>query len=300
VRFNIISNLVNGVGLQQDYLLLKSELERRGHSVTGLQGDDKHAVPAPADINIFIEWVVPRYFSAAPRQWLIPNPDWFYVEWRSLLPRFERILAKTRDCERIFRSTNRCSYLGWRSRDLLDASVTRSRKFLHVAGKSQLKNTPSIIEAWRRGLVDADLTVISAHYCAPSLNRVTIVRRASDSQLQHNMNSHLFHLMPSAYEGWGHALHEALGVGAVLLTTDAPPMNELKAAAHFITADGTSRFNTADLRQVNFPEIASAVNEVLSWSSDKLSSASSVARQGFQEETTAFQERLDELIRSAA
>ena len=45
------------------------------------------------------------------------------------------------------------------------------------------------------------------------------------------MNSHLFHLMPAGYEGWGHALNEGIGCGAVVITTNHPPMNEFNGVA---------------------------------------------------------------------
>ena len=42
VRFNIISNLKNGVGLEQDYVLLRQQLLRRGHTVQGFSSTGNH------------------------------------------------------------------------------------------------------------------------------------------------------------------------------------------------------------------------------------------------------------------
>ena len=70
MRFNIISNLTNGVGLQRDYELLRTELKARGHEVQGVQFNAKPLVVPPADVNIFDELVVPAAFAAAKEQWV--------------------------------------------------------------------------------------------------------------------------------------------------------------------------------------------------------------------------------------
>ena len=55
-----------------------------------------------------------------------------------------------------------------------------------------------------------------------------------DAELRRLQNAHAFHVCPSEVEGFGHYLMEAMSVGAVVLATDAEPMNELVPAFHGI------------------------------------------------------------------
>ena len=69
-----------------------------------------------------------------------------------------------------------------------------------------------------------------------------------DAELGLLQNRHLFHLCPSETEGFGHHLVEGMSVGAIVLATDAPPMNELVTPERGVLAaanrSGTQRLAT--------------------------------------------------------
>ena len=144
-RFNLITNLTNGAGLQRDATMLRAELERRGHEVHGIHF--KAPTPAAADVNVFLEVVVVDLLSYARQNWLMPNPEWFFRAWP--LDVWDVVLTKTHDATRIFRGLvgDRCEYLGWQAQDFYDPSMPRTLAFLHVAGKSRAKNTTAVIRA---------------------------------------------------------------------------------------------------------------------------------------------------------
>ena len=59
-------------------------------------------------------------------------------------------------------------------------------------------------------------------------SNVTIVRQKMPlPELRRLMATTGIHVCPSACEGFGHSINEARSLGAVVVTTDAPPMNEL-------------------------------------------------------------------------
>ncbi|MDP9267269.1 MAG: hypothetical protein M3P27_02955 [Acidobacteriota bacterium] len=293
MRFNVITNLANGVGLERDYILLRGELERLGHQVAGVQFNGAEDA-SPADVNVFLETVEPRFFAAAGRQWAVPNPEWWFQGWNKFLPAFEHVLAKTHDCERIFAASGKAKYLGWRSRDLLAPEQRRSPDFLHVAGKSQAKNTAPVLAAWGKAAFKARLTVISECYRLPRIAGVRMQRRITDDQLRQAMNLHQFHLLPSAYEGWGHALHEGMGVGAVMITTDAPPMNEFGAAV-LVPAAASGRQHAAPMAMVEPDALIAAVEQALRLTPQEIAEHSARARERFLADAAGFTERLERL-----
>lgn len=283
MKFNIISNLMNGAGLQRSYEILRFELERRGHYVNGVQFNAANNVQQ-VDVNVFIETVRPELFRFAKKQWTIPMPEWWDVRWFDL--NFNRVLALTHDCHRLFSKKfgDRCTYLGWRAKELYDPKIQREKKFLHVAGKSPYKNTAEVLRGGE--LAGVSITVVGERKGK---------RRVTDEELKYMMNSHLFHLMPSAYEGYGYVLHEALGVGAVLITTNAPPMNEVQPSI-LIRSVGTIPRHATVLHKVLAEDIASAINHAMQLKDDVIDCYHRTARHRFLYDEAEFHMNLDKLL----
>ena len=286
MRFNIISNLKNGAGLQRNYELLHHALVSRGHQVYGVQFNAKPLLVPLADVNIFDEVVAPLAFKAAPVQWAMPHPEWWFAGWEGYP--WDLVLAKTRDCERIFKGKvgDRCQYLGWMARDMYQPIILRERRFLHVAGKSHFKNTHAVVTGCQQARVP--LTVIGEH-------TGQLRRRVDDRELMRLMNSHFCQVMPSAYEGYGHVLHESQSVGQILITTDAPPMNEV-TPSFCLPSISTTPHHAAPLHKVSALDVSLAVKQVLGLSSVEVQALAEQARAAFERDQRAFQTALDSLV----
>src|SRR5260370_21828027 len=248
MRFNICTNTDNGVGLQADAELLKSLLESWGHFVKLVHFKKTAELEeAPqVDVNLFLEVIAYDLIKRAKQNWLMPNPEWFAsCDHMIGLPQISKFLCKTKEAVRIFTELygpERVTYVGFESRDLYDPDVPRQRKFFHMAGQSRYKNSQAVAYAFAKYFDDPsdkdvhkELVFVGAYVeevqFAQGHKNVRYIQRASDAELKKLMNECLFHVIPSGTEGWGHAIHEALGCGAVVITTDYPPMNEFNGTA---------------------------------------------------------------------
>ena len=184
------------------------------------------------DLNIFLQWANPAWMKLARKNILIPNPEWFKDKWIKVLPGFDAIFCKTLVATNTFKKKNPHSvFTSFTSRDYCIPEIIKKKdQWLHLAGKSKLKGTDMIIQTWLANPNFPHLTIIqrNTNGSGKQANNLTLVSKfIAQDQLQALMNQCPVHLCPSATEGFGHSINEALSCGAVVITTDAPPMNEL-------------------------------------------------------------------------
>jgi len=294
MHLRIITNTTNGVGLQRDAEILRDVLVPEGHEVELCHFRDAPP-PGKADVALFVEIIAPQYLGCAELTWFMPNPEWFHFGWKTLLNHVDLVLCKTRQTQRVFEALRcECVFTGFTSRDMLDSTVKRERRFLHVAGKSQTKNTKAIICAWTQSLpAAAHLTLVSRDFAefASGIPHITVHSRVTDDELRVMMNSHQFHLCPSAAEGWGHYIHEAMSCGAVAVTTDGEPMNEL-ACCLKVPATTRRNMSLVPLWDVSPTAMRQAVLDCLNLSTAEVRTIGSEARWAFEQERERFGEVL--------
>lgn len=292
--------------MQRDAEMLAATLCELGHAVT-LTHYHKSWDYARHDVNVYLEVMDDggAWLDYAGENWLVPNPEWWGGGWDCYLPKFSRVLLKTRDgyrrwCAKVGEA--KCTLIGWESLDLYEPDVKRKRVFLHICGKSETKNTAAVIEAWRRYNLQHPL-IVSAFKeniagLAKNVPNVTWVERFSEEELRVKMNECWFHLMPSKYEGYGHAIHEALSCKGVVITTDAPPMNEF-AGVHkplCIAVESAEPRRTAQFFNVSVASLANAVTRAMAMSDEELWLVGENARAGYLDERAAFRAKIAEVV----
>ncbi|NJN21387.1 MAG: glycosyltransferase family 4 protein [Leptolyngbya sp. RL_3_1] len=238
-------------GLARCQRILAAVAARAGHTVTLSRPERDRSVPQylrnlyralasrlqpPSnpdyDINIFIEDLDPGWFSKARQNDLIPNQEWFHYRWLPYLFGIDRVLAKTRRAQTIF-ATLGCptNFISFTSEDRFDPSQPKDySRFFHLAGNSPYKGTDTLLKLWQQHPEWPQLVVIQSAKQAKPLSAANIcyqVGHIDDHQLQVEQNRCGIHLCLSETEGFGHYIVEAMSCQALVVTTDAAPMNEL-------------------------------------------------------------------------
>lgn len=302
LKINIITHF-NGVGLETDNRLLRASLEGLGHDVTSVSWHDAH-FPS-ADINIFFETFHIEKFSSARLNWFIPNPEWF-INCTQELANFDLILCRTKEAEQIFQKLNlKTKYLGFTSPDCYRDDIKKDfSKMFHLGGGSHQKGTQNILNLWERCPFFPNLT-LATHLelmFPPQLNHLSVLNhRLTETDLRYYQNHCGIHLCPSEAEGFGHYIVEAMSTGAVVLTTNAPPMNELISEPACLVPYSVSSPQRLGTRYFVDPQhLYQLIDRILQLSKAELERIGAENRRTYLNMRTTFHENLELLLRSAA
>ncbi len=270
---------------------------------------------APYDVNLMLEHVWPQFLHEADANVLVPNPEWFDRRDVAFLGAAQRVWAKTGLAERIFAARGcRAVRIGFDSHDRYDPSVERQPWFLHLAGRSPLKGTARVLALWRRHPEWPTLTLVqdaaavgaaavgaaaaasvpgpdgSASSARVPANVRLYADYLDDAELRRLQNAHRFHLCTSEAEGWGHYIAEAMSVGAVAFTCDAPPMNELVGADRgvLLAAHAGAGHNLVRLSLFDDAALEAAVARVLAMDAAGWEAIGAAARAWFLQNKVGF------------
>jgi glycosyltransferase involved in cell wall biosynthesis len=136
--------------------------------------------------------------------------------------------------------------------------------------------------------------------CATAANIEHRIGYLADAELKRLQNAHRFHLCPSATEGFGHYIVEAMSVGAVVITLDAPPMNEMITPERGILVPW-SRIGTQHLATIfhfEDPSMERAIERALAMGDARCDAMGAASRAWYEAERAAFPGRLDAALRS--
>lgn len=272
--------------------MLQALLTSWGHQVKGWDFRDNR-VGESAEVNIFLETLVPGAFSKARVNIYVPNVEWVLPTYMQHVAKMDLVLCKTQDALRIMaRHSPRCVHTGFISEDHQMAGVGKVKTFFHLGGGSTVRGTQTILDTWRRFNIQEELTVVSSVVKDPKIRGVRVMKNLSAGELIREQNRNLFHLTPSEYEGFGMGLWESLSCGAVVITTDHPPMNEFLGCAGFLPPDSFGQQRLAQTAKVAPESIADAVLWCNSLAEAEIDAISKRARTAWEQMKVTFEANL--------
>ena len=247
ITFNIASG--NSQGLTNDAIILTNaltEIYGKNVNIRHFSGSDTKFT----NIKKLLALIICKYFlqqkqitfhleeiytEISPfsnQNILIPNQEWLRTGTQKAIKPETHIWCKTHYAVKQLKHLNdNVEYLGFCSRNLLDESITPNfNAFIHIAGKSEQKGTIAILNVWQKHPEWPLLKVISRreeHLEYQAENIEFITEFLTEYQLKTLINQCGVHLCPSESEGFGHNIVEAMSANSIVVTTNAPPMNEL-------------------------------------------------------------------------
>lgn len=205
------------------------------------------------DIVIFLEHIHPQLVRHGVRFTFVPNLEWITQSDVKLCKEHcMDICAKTphsyeRLCE--FFPAERVFFTGWTSIDrqiersveteAADVKEHAALQCLHLKGVSKYKGTQQILDIWCNhpewpilhivGWSDGNSNgnIRLPHVVNVAPNVLLYQYKMDEDALKRLMNTCDIHICPSFSEGFGHYINEGLSTGAIVVTTNGFPMNEL-------------------------------------------------------------------------
>lgn len=199
---------------------------------------------------------------------------------------------------------------------------------IHVKGKSGLKQTRVTLDCWAKHPEWPPLVVVGKasdeELTPPSRSASNIIyfppitppgQTATDgpremlidaARLRDMQGSAFMHLCPSVREGYGHYLNEARAVGALVVTVDHPPMNELvRPEAGLLvptvftkSEEGTELGPLTHLNgHISAEGLCEVVSKGLALSEEAKKQKQEAARAAYRNEKAAFLNRMQQLKR---
>lgn len=299
---NIFSSQ-NGKGLENSRKILKNALLEDGHTVFEKEYYEKPLQKDPhVDINIFFEILNPDWFATASANWFILNPE-CYEQDVKLFDKIDLFLCRTQEVERIVKAMNKKTYfLSFSSNDSFLPNIEKDFSLaFHLAGGSSFKGTNAVVNAWENEGFLPHLILI-VHYDFPHIisqhNVEWIRNKIPLNELQNLRNRSGIHLCLSETEGFGHSIMEAMSTAAVVITTDAPPMNEFIVDKRCLVP----YFNTAPCRLgiryfADPDQLKITVQNLMQLSTEELREIGEKNRLMYLQKTDEFRKNLQKLLK---
>lgn len=260
-------------------------------------------------IAIFLERVFERPFLENYKsRILLPNPEWFLPgDVESAGRMIDAVFHRSRFSHEHLAPClpeARHHHIGFTSRDPA-LRVADYRNYAHFRGKSTTRHSQLLIDLWARR-ADLPLLSLQAYGEDIGLNTRRWIGEGNFRMFQGFFSKHDdyfrelaasgIHLCTSAVEGFGHYINESRAMGALVVTLDAPPMNELVRPEFgiLVRTTGSVPLNMGIRHDTTIDLLEEAIDRVESLAPRQRSEMGACSRQAFEQDQRQMLKRLSE------
>ena len=263
-------------------------------------------------------------------KYLMVNQDMIRIDDIKLLHRVDKFLCKSKTaCITLNLPSDKVIYTRHTSTDVLATPTSMPsgkdyNLFVHFAGKSWVKNSEAVLRAWitaggfpelgfptlvitcrgrclrgstyiQRELASFfdsprdEKSMLRRHKLYPN---ILVAESLPDEEYRRYQSLAGFYMCPSQTEGYGHYINEGRSAGAIIITTDAPPMNELVDSSNGVCIPHRSAFRCTEspnlCYNVDVDSIQESVRYLKKLSSSRLQEMSQNSRARYLEDREYF------------
>lgn len=237
---------------------------------------------------------------------LLPNPEWLTpLDLQRCLTTIDTVWHMTRHSQRLLTPklpNHKHVHLGFTSLERT-RQVTSYETFAHLPGKAKTRHTQDIINIWTK---NAHLPRLRLQF----YNDLSIPQWVQAGNIEFFMGflgeeayagvaeNFGIHLCPSQMEGFGHYINESRSSAALIVTLDAPPMNEMVTpeCGILVPIASSGPHHLGERFWATEQSIADAVETCLSMSEASRRALGQQAQRKFREDRNLFVQRFNDAI----
>ena len=261
-------------------------------------------MPKPASVGIHLESIFYEKLFLAEQHILIPNQEWFEVSHIPLLIYMRAVWVKSLFAQEIFAQYKPpVQYISFFSivAEFDAKTIKRRDYFFSRTGMSRYRDAHNLINVWAHHPEWPPLKIVIDPSVRPAVKPdnvefLDIFPRHED--FVSFASGSLFHIYATETEGFGHSILEAMGYGALVMVTDAPPMNEIanENCALMLTAEYSGQKSIAPRFAVKPSALEQAVEKALMMSDEEIAAITTAAQQRVLDFKQAFYAHLEKAI----
>lgn len=305
MKINIVSE--KSQGLINDGLILEKYIQNSKFCLVNEFKEKKSL------ITIHIETINTKIYDISKFNLFMINHEFFSQD--EYLDKIYMVICKTQAGYDFIKAKKpKCKVLYTKFTSLFpETKITPDYNlYIHPAGSSYLKGTDFLMNAWKSLKNPPKLYVLCREKCEKNVkyyidpnfnfkkyNIELVTEKLEYDKLINIKQKYGIHLCPSLIEGYGHYINEARMCKALILTLDAPPMNELIDSKSGVLVKAKTlyvkTYNGVELYQPEVDDFREKIEKIINMSESEKQKYGENAYKKYKKDMEFFEKKISKL-----